>query len=553
MSCLSKIVIKIFQAIVAFLVIFRSAAWPQEPALYKNLLPDLQNLTFTESTTSSSMTGYADKISVMPGDTLHFKTSTSAASFSVSVKRFGQHAVTVLEINDLSGKQQAIPDSAWKYGCGWETSFSLVIPDSFRTGMYSALLRDRNNKAMWVTFIVKPASKGRVPLAVLASTNTWQAYNAWGGKSFYIPKDDYAKYLTYARPNTRDYPVGTGINHLTRAELWILSWLEQNGYDYDLYSDVDMHADSTLLDNYQTLILNTHPEYWSGQMMDHLDDFLNRGGNLLYLGGNGLYWKVTFDSTNTVMECRKDGTIHTQTGEKGGLWQNLGRSQAKILGVRYSGAGYNTWSYFTVKQASHWVFQGTGYNNGEIFGALGYNGGGASGWEMDKIDPEYSPSNVVLLAKGGNPDNSGAEMTYYDHPGGGFVFSASSISFGGTLIRTDGKYMKLTKLVSNVLNGRPTGIAEPTNPSPRSYQLYQNYPNPFNPETTITFVLPRDQHVTLKIYDSLGREVGVLVNRQVGAGTYKVQFNGENLPGGIYIYKIETGTFSKAKKMLLLK
>lgn len=514
---------------------------------------DMDGIDFTQGTSSASMSGYTDKISVAAGDTLRFMTSTSAARFAVHVQRFGAKAQTMMTIPEIPGREQAIPDSAWKYGCGWEPTFMIVIPDSFRTGLYSALLKDTNNKAMWVTFIVKPEIKGRARIAVLASTHTWQAYNAWGGKSFYVPQNDYAKYLSYHRPNSRVAPTGSGINHLTRAEIWILAWLENNGYDYDLYSDVDVHADSTLLENYQTLILNTHPEYWSAQMIDHLKTFLDEGGNLLYLGGNGLYWKVTMDSTNTVLECRKDGSVHSQTGEKGGLWQNLGRPQSRLLGVRYSSAGYNTWWYFKVRDASHWIFSGTGYENGEIFGALGYNGGGASGWEMDKIDPENSPANVVLLAKGGNPNNSGADMIYYDHPGGGYVFSASSISFGGTLARTDGKYEKMSVFVRNALNGKPTQAERNQEPPPATFKLLQNYPNPFNPQTRIGYILPRASYVTIQIYDTMGRIMATPVLGRRVPGMHQALVDAGAWPAGVYYCRMQAGRFQAVRKMLVIK
>jgi hypothetical protein len=84
-------------------------------------------------------------------------------------------------------------------------------------------------------------------------------------------------------------------------------------------------------------------------------------------------------------------------------------------------------------------------------------------------------------------------------------------------------------------------------------QLEQNYPNPFNPSTTIDYQLGNDSFVTLKVFNSLGEEVGQLVNRLQKAGTYKINFNGEELPSGIYIYKITAGNFVDTKKMLLLK
>lgn len=86
-----------------------------------------------------------------------------------------------------------------------------------------------------------------------------------------------------------------------------------------------------------------------------------------------------------------------------------------------------------------------------------------------------------------------------------------------------------------------------------TFNLSQNYPNPFNPTTTISYSIPSDEHVTLKIYDSLGEEIAMLVNEFKSAGFYNTNFNAENLSSGIYIYKITAGKYTDTKKLLLVK
>lgn len=85
------------------------------------------------------------------------------------------------------------------------------------------------------------------------------------------------------------------------------------------------------------------------------------------------------------------------------------------------------------------------------------------------------------------------------------------------------------------------------------YELRQNYPNPFNPVTYISFSIPESKFVRLKIYDILGREVSVLLNKQLEAGEHKIRFEDHFLPGGIYIYSLQAGQFRDSKKLLLLK
>jgi hypothetical protein len=85
------------------------------------------------------------------------------------------------------------------------------------------------------------------------------------------------------------------------------------------------------------------------------------------------------------------------------------------------------------------------------------------------------------------------------------------------------------------------------------YSLSQNYPNPFNPTTTISYQIPTDGFVTLKVYDVLGKEVATLVNGPKTSGRYNVQFDGSSLSSGIYFYKISAGDYTNTKKLILMK
>ncbi len=98
-----------------------------------------------------------------------------------------------------------------------------------------------------------------------------------------------------------------------------------------------------------------------------------------------------------------------------------------------------------------------------------------------------------------------------------------------------------------------TAVNEVINAIPQAYQLNQNYPNPFNPTTAITFVVPTNGQVSLKVFDMLGREVATLVNGLQDAGRHTAYFNASNLASGVYLYRISAGNFKQVKKMMLLK
>ena len=104
----------------------------------------------------------------------------------------------------------------------------------------------------------------------------------------------------------------------------------------------------------------------------------------------------------------------------------------------------------------------------------------------------------------------------------------------------------------SILDTTTTSVEEPIVPLD-NYQLSNNYPNPFNPSTTIKYIIPEQSYVTLKVFDGLGREVGLLVNEVKSPGNYKVDFDASNLTSGVYFYRIIAGDYIQTKKMLLLK
>jgi photosystem II stability/assembly factor-like uncharacterized protein len=98
-----------------------------------------------------------------------------------------------------------------------------------------------------------------------------------------------------------------------------------------------------------------------------------------------------------------------------------------------------------------------------------------------------------------------------------------------------------------------TAVKEATGEIPTRFSLSQNYPNPFNPSTVISYQIASAGKVSLKVYDILGREVATLVNSVKAAGNYTVTFIATNLPSGVYFYRLQAGTYSNTKKLLLLK
>jgi PKD repeat protein len=117
----------------------------------------------------------------------------------------------------------------------------------------------------------------------------------------------------------------------------------------------------------------------------------------------------------------------------------------------------------------------------------------------------------------------------------------SNGSSADTLIRTD--YVSVSPVTS----------VEDENQLPSEFSLAQNYPNPFNPTTIIKYSIASETVVTLKVYNILGTEIATIVNEKKTPGFYELNFGGEKLPSGVYVYRIEAGNFTSSKKMLLIK
>ena len=117
---------------------------------------------------------------------------------------------------------------------------------------------------------------------------------------------------------------------------------------------------------------------------------------------------------------------------------------------------------------------------------------------------------------------------------------------------------KLRELAAHVQEFYNTELVDILNTkqtvAPTGYTLFQNYPNPFNPKTTIEYEVPEKSFVTIKIYDILGSEVQTLVNNEEKVRwRYKVQFDASTLASGVYFYRIQAGSFTETKKMMVLK
>jgi hypothetical protein len=121
------------------------------------------------------------------------------------------------------------------------------------------------------------------------------------------------------------------------------------------------------------------------------------------------------------------------------------------------------------------------------------------------------------------------------------------------LVRSTGSARPALLWMAQFVKDNPTGVETLAAVLPTQNQLEQNFPNPFNPATNIRYNISKTSQVTLKVFDILGRQVQTLVNTMQAPGQYTVTFTAQNLASGIYFYRLEAGTFTETKKLILLK
>ncbi len=446
---------------------------------------------------SDSLLGYPWPKWVKEGEKAEFRVHSPEA-YELELWRYGWKKELVRKLGwyDEHGPRatvQITPDGDYsRTGVEWNRfgyanpALKQFVAAPARSGLYYFHARTKSGLFFSFPWVVGPA-RPKHKLAVLASNITWNAYNAFGGRSNYINADklpdvptvnarqelrrytdpEYVNYvsneyapLSFERPEPvnvvpEDEQVTSPIEgrtacHLAPAEWRLLGWLEREGFEYDYYAETQFHFDQFSLDDYEVLILSTHPEYWSRAMYERLKSWVNeRGGKLLYLGGNGLNCEVEFLDEATIVVHNGNERERLHEGKTDSRFHARVESEASLLGVAFTYDGIMTSAPYGVKDAAHWVFAGTGLREGDLFGEPSLHRrcpGGASGHETDKISAR-SPKNVHLLAEGTNPDKGGAQMVIYETSGGGQVFSVGSITWPSSILVDDA----VSKITANVL------------------------------------------------------------------------------------------------------
>lgn len=367
--------------------------------------------------------GYAGRVSYKPGEQLSLHVSTSAATFAVEIARLGAVKEVVFTKSDIAGKESPIPEKASSHGCGWPALLTLTIPENWRSGYYHVAFKAEDRGGKFVErgrrtveagcfFIVRAAMPGKnSQMLIQLCTNTYNAYNNWGGFSVYAYNGRagvQGHRVSFLRPPASQFD---------RWEQHFVAWAEGNGYtlDYAANSDLEFHPEE--LQAYKLVLSVGHDEYWSAPMRDHLEAFIANGGNVAFFSGNTCCWQVRSEDEGTALVSWKQRYVMDPVYPSGDhrllstLWSHhlVDRPENQLTGVGFLFGGYHRShgqfmdgkGSYTVHRPDHWLFEGTGLKRGDAFGGRDT----IVGYECDGCEFELQDGLPVPTHRDGTPDN----------------------------------------------------------------------------------------------------------------------------------------------------
>ena len=398
--------------------------------------------------------GYPTRQSALPGEDVTFCCSSQATTFSATVTRVGGEREPVWHRAGIAGTVQPVPTDAYATGCGWDETFTVPVGADWRSGFYEVVLRaddvERPEAVSHAFFAVRSAHRGRdTPIVLVLATNTYNAYNKFGGRCLYTgatqvsfqrpiergfltrPDADYDGRVASIEPDgdpghqrlldyleAGRYPMWCASSGWHNWERRFVRWAERSGFTIDIAvnSDLDFHPE--VLDSYRLLLSVGHDEYWSAGMRDTIDAFVERGGNHAIFSGNTSFWQVRYEDDGQTMVCFK-GDARTHDPVAGtdrahlltSFWSDpaVGRPETSTIGLTFSRGGYarigrgtpRSSGAYTVYRPDHFAFDGTGLCYGDALGLGSY----VVGYEVDGCAYTLHQGLPVPTHEDGAPDD----------------------------------------------------------------------------------------------------------------------------------------------------
>jgi hypothetical protein len=441
--------------------------------------------------------GYASAVSVNKGGSITFYVSVNRRQrYTVDVYRIGWYRGKggrfMRHIGPLSGFRQArcSPDS--KTGlieCNWKPSFTLRIRRSWTSGVYLAKLTNVQGFQNYSIFVVRD-DRRRSALLYQQPVTTYQAYSNYPddkktGKSLYdfnsygsitVTGRKSAAKVSFDRPYSE---VGDGAGQFLQRDINFVRWMERSGFDVAYSTNVDTHASGSALLRYRGFLSVGHDEYWSKSMYDAVEAARESGVNLAFFGANAIYWQIRFEPStrgvaNRVIVCYRDVRLDPVADPvlETVTWRQppVSRAEQKLIGVQYTAALANGQDHvpYRVINSSNWVYEGTGFRDGDAVPRL-------VGYEGDRAfsvfpTPDAVAGTYTLLSRSPLTTSSGASdyanSSVYQARSGAWVFAAGTIDwswglddYGGRRV-SDARIQKTTANVLRRFSQRSASLAE---------------------------------------------------------------------------------------------
>jgi len=470
----------------------------ENPVVLENQQPGTSGWIFSKpgDDVNGQIKGYPSATSVLQNQNITFHVSVNPAqTYTIDFYRIGWYGGTGgrhrLRVGPLDGVQQRACEPEATTGviaCNWTPSYTLTVPADWTSGIYAALLTNAQGFQNYVIFVVRDGRPA--PFLYQQSIATDQAYNNYPndgrtGKSLYafssfgantVAGNPGAVKVSFDRPMA-----DSGLGLLMNWEINLVRWLERSGYDVTYATSIETHANGAALRNHRAFLSSGHDEYWSKEMFDAVETARDSGVNLAFFGANNVFTQVRFEpsasgAANRVMVCYRSmpwnpiDPIQGPTTTTEFRNTPVNRPEQPLIGIQTALILPN--SDYIVSNSSHWVYQGTGFKDGDaVPGIVGY--------EADSYVPNYPApvsNNHTLLSRSPYTDpRTGigyfANSSIYQAPSGAWVFAAGTMSWSWALddvpgpashFRVDSRIQRAT---ANILNAFLTGAPANNNPS----------------------------------------------------------------------------------------
>jgi hypothetical protein len=342
---------------------------------------------------------YSDRLSARASETVSFHVAGTGGRCAVEIARLAAGRDIVWRRQAIAIDAHPVPPNAHVAGCDWPVAFTLKVPADWRSGYYDVLLAGDDGAQARHMLVVKAAAPSAAAVLVLA-TNTYHAYNSWGGANTYawvggpepVPLPDAAAQVVAPRLSSRR-PFSTGLMkpraerhrlvsesrrgfgerpqrsevvHEIRAgglswdcpagfqDKWehaFVAWAEPAGYAFDYLTDADLEIEPDALAPYRLLAVVGHSEYWSFGQRRQVEDFVDSGGRLAIFSGNTCYWQCRWEDggrTFVAWKGRAEDEDPLAADPKrrhlaSGLWSSpwVARPEAALTGLSFLFGGYH--------------------------------------------------------------------------------------------------------------------------------------------------------------------------------------------------------------------